>query len=71
MNRDKEKIDIMRRVASDDNDFILDVLRSVKPRPQTQIANDIQIRALYLVANRLGLYDAADTIRSRFNLYRD
>lgn len=39
------------------------VVMKIEQRPQTQMSLNVQLAKLYFVANRLGLYDAADFIR--------
>lgn len=39
-------------------------IEDIKPRSQTQEALNDQLKKLQIVANRLGLYDAADFIRN-------
>jgi hypothetical protein len=41
------------------------VLNRIQPLPQTQATMQDQVASLHWVANRLGLYDAADFIRNR------
>ena len=45
-----------------------DVLAGVPQRRQRQDSTIDQIKDLILVANRLGMYDAADSIKERYNL---
>lgn len=40
------------------------VIRGIPQQPQRQYATDDQMAILWRVANKLGLYDAADRIRT-------
>lgn len=42
-----------------------DVFKRILPKPQTNATTNDQVASLRWVANRLGLYDAADFIRNR------
>lgn len=44
------------------DEALLKVILALPRQPQRQYSTDEQLRALYIVANRLGLYDAADAI---------
>lgn len=47
----------------------IDSLDGIKPRPQTQEALNDQFKKLQILANRFGLYDAADYIR--YNILKE
>jgi len=42
-------------------------LKKVKQQPQTQENLDSQLVKMYAIANKFGLYDAADFIKNIFN----
>jgi len=46
-----------------DNVINPDILKAVPQQPQVQCDTQSQLEALIAVANRFGLYDAADVIR--------
>jgi hypothetical protein len=46
-----------------EDDALLKVIAAVPQQKQRQYGTDEQLRYLRMVANRLGLYDAADRIR--------
>lgn len=43
------------------------VIDAIPQQPQRQYATDEQLRVLVTVANKLGLYDAADRIEKQLN----
>ena len=45
------------------------VIQEIPQQPQRQYATDDQLTVLWRVANKLGLYDAADVIR--YNVLRE
>lgn len=47
------------------DDKLLEVIATIPQQAQRQYGTDEQLRYLKMVANRLGLYDAADVIRDR------
>lgn len=49
----------------DMNDVVdIEVIHSIPRQRQVQCSADEQLAALYIVADRLGLYDAADIVRA-------
>jgi hypothetical protein len=44
--------------------WIVRLVAETEQQPQTQEPLDDQLRKLYFLANRYGLYDAADFVRS-------
>lgn len=44
----------------------VELLKSIPQQPQVQCSRDDQIRALRVLANKFGLYDAADAIQRTF-----
>lgn len=49
-------------------DLAREVLIATERLPQTQASLDDQLKALWLAANKLGLYDAADWLRDAARL---
>jgi len=47
-----------------DDKSLLEAIRAIPQQAQRQYGTDDQLRYLRLAANKLGLYDAADTIRN-------
>ena len=45
------------------------VLAAIPQQPQTQVSTSEQLEVLVLVANRLGLYDAARNLERRLPTY--
>jgi hypothetical protein len=45
--------------------LLTSILESLPQRPQRQDSTEDQLRDLAAVADRLGMYDAADSIRAR------
>jgi hypothetical protein len=46
------------------NDQLKQLMEQIPQQPQRQDSTDSQLADLYTVANRLGLYDAADIIKA-------
>lgn len=46
------------------NSHLKDLIKQIPQQPQRQDSTDAQLADLHAVANRLGLYDAADIIKS-------
>lgn len=56
-------------VNFEENDNVLEVINKIPQRKQVQYSLNEQLRELRLAANRLGLYDAADYLRSDNDKY--
>jgi len=46
------------------DDALLEVIKKIPQQAQRQYGTDEQLRLLQGVANKLGLYDAADVVRN-------
>lgn len=46
------------------DDALLKIIAQIPQQAQRQYGTDEQLRLLKIAANRLGLYDAADTLRN-------
>lgn len=47
---------------------IEELIRRIPQMPQVQYDSERQLRELRALANKFGLYDAADLLRDRFNI---
>jgi hypothetical protein len=46
------------------NDHLNDLMKQIPQQPQRQDSTDAQLANLHTLANRLGMYDAADIIKA-------
>jgi hypothetical protein len=51
-------------IEMDVGPWIIKLVAETEQQPQTQEPLDDQLRKLYFLANRYGLYDAADFVRN-------
>jgi hypothetical protein len=49
-----------------DDAKLLEVIKAIPQQAQRQYGTDEQLRYLHAVANKLGLYDAADAIQQMY-----